>query len=93
MTYRILLRKQKNNGYIATALDWPHCEVTAPTREVALEQIQFAITDLLTAGEIVDLEIPTPIVKAPNGETFGAFRDDPTFAAFLEEVTQVPPRT
>ena len=86
MTYRVLLRKQKNNGYVATALDWPDCQVTASTREVALEQIQSAIVDLLEASEIVDLEIATPMIPASYADTFGAFRDDPTFDTFLEEV-------
>jgi predicted RNase H-like HicB family nuclease len=88
MTYRVLLRKEATNGYVATALDWPHCQVAAPTREAALEQIQIAIVDLLTTGEIVDLEIPTPMILAPYADTFGMFRDDPTFAAFIEEVNQ-----
>jgi predicted RNase H-like HicB family nuclease len=86
MTYRVLLRKEPTNGYVATALDWPHCQVAAPTRQAALEQIQAAITDLLTTSEIVDLEIPIPVIPSPYTETFGMFRDDPTFAAFLEEV-------
>jgi len=86
MTYRVLLRKEPTNGYVATALDWPHCQVAAPTREAALTQIQAAIVDLLTTGEIVDLEIPTPVIPAPYADTFGMFQDDPTFAAFLEEV-------
>jgi hypothetical protein len=42
----------------------------------------------LTTGEIVDLEIPAPLVPAPYADTFGMFRDDPTFAAFVEEVNQ-----
>ncbi|MCE7983103.1 MAG: hypothetical protein DYG89_18110 [Caldilinea sp. CFX5] len=81
-----LLRKEATNGYVATALSWPYCQITAPTREAALEQIQAAITDLLTAGEVVDLEIPTPIIPAAYVHTFGMFQDDPTFATFLAEV-------
>lgn len=88
MTYRVLFRKEPTNGYVATALDWPHCQVTAPTREAALAQIQTAIVDLLTTGEIVDLEIPTPVIPTPYADTFGMFRDDPTFATFVEEVNQ-----
>ena len=86
MTYRVLVRKEPTNGYIATALDWPHCQVAAPTREAALEQIQVAIADLLTTGEIVDLEIPTHVIPTPYADTFGMFRDDPTFTTFVEEV-------
>ncbi len=93
MTYRVLLRKEPTNGYIATALDWPDCQVTASTRAAALEQIQVAIVDLLTTGEIVDLEIPTSMIPVPMtpalyADTFGMFQDDPTFAEFLAEVNQ-----
>jgi predicted RNase H-like HicB family nuclease len=86
MTYRILLRKQPSDGYVATALGWPGCQVTAPTRDEALSQIQAAITDMLVADEIVDLDIPAPLIPAPYAETFGMFRDDPTFAEFETEV-------
>jgi predicted RNase H-like HicB family nuclease len=88
MTYRVLLRKEPANGYIAIALDWPGCQVTAPTRAAALEQIQVAIFDMLIDGEIVDLEIPEDAATNPYEKTFGAFRDDPTFADFLREVEQ-----
>lgn len=86
LLYQILLRKQAANGYIATALGWPDCQVSAPTRDEAVEQIRTAISDLLTAGEIIDLDIPTPIIPADYADTFGAFRDDPTFAEFVAEV-------
>ena len=88
MTYRVLLRKQTANSYVATALDWPDCQVAAPTRDAALEQIQVAIADLLTTNEIVDLEIPMPVITAPYADTFGMFQDDPTFSVFREEVNQ-----
>lgn len=86
MTHRVLLRKEPTNGYIATALEWPHCQVAAPTREAALEQIQAAIVEILASAEIVALEIPTPIIPSSYADTFGMFQADPTFAAFLEEV-------
>ncbi len=86
MTYRVFLRKEPTNGYIATALEWPRCQVAAPTREAALEQIQAAIVDLLISGEIVDLEIPAPAPPSSYANTFGMFQADPTFATFLEEV-------
>lgn len=88
MTYRVLLRKEPTTGYVAIALDWPHCQVAAPTREAALEEIQEAIVDLLTTGEIVDIEIPTPLLASSYADTFGMFQNDPTFSAFLEEVAQ-----
>ena len=88
MTYRVLLRKEPTNGYVAFALDWPGCQVTAPTRADALEQIQSAISDILSEGEIVDLVIPEVVATHSYPNTFGAFRDDQTFTDFVSEVEQ-----
>ena len=88
MLYQILVRKQPTNGYIATALGWPDCQVSAPTRDEAVEQIRTTIADLLMAGEIIDLDIPTPTIPADYADTFAAFRDDPTFDEFVAEVNR-----
>lgn len=88
MTYQVLLSRQPTNGYTATALGWPNCQVTASTREAALQQIQSAIADLLTTSEVVDLEMPTPAVAGSYADTFGMFQDDPYFDRFLDEVNQ-----
>jgi predicted RNase H-like HicB family nuclease len=86
MTYRILLRSQPNDGYIATALAWPNCEVTAPTREEALAQIRRTIAQMLVEGEFVEVDIPEPVMLTLYQETFGMFRNDPTFPELLAEV-------
>lgn len=88
MLYQILLQKEPANGYIGTALGWPNCQVTAPTRDEAVEQIRATIEDFLRAGEIVNLDIPTSIIPASYSDTFGTFRDDPTFAEFVAEVNR-----
>ena len=88
MTYRILLRNDPSNGYVATALAWPECVVEAPTREEALAGIQEALRKLLDTSEIVEMEIPGPPLEDPMAQhgTFGMFRDDPTFDEFAKEV-------
>ncbi len=90
MSYSVLLRNQSPKGYRATLLAWPGLVVEARTREDALEKIRTAITEMLTDGEVVELEVPDihPIISAPYNETFGMFRDDPTFSDFLTEVEQ-----
>lgn len=88
MTYRVMLREKSPNGYVATALAWPECVVEAPTREEALARIRVAIAELLAEAEIVEVDVPVPhaVIAAPYAETFGMFRDDPTFDDFVEEV-------
>lgn len=90
MGYQILLRSLPSNGYVATALAWPHCTVEGSTREEALEKMRFAIAELFSDGEIVEVEVPAPSPKvaATYEETFGMFQDDPTFEAFVAEVSQ-----
>jgi predicted RNase H-like HicB family nuclease len=88
MTYRVLLRKEPANGYVAIALDWPGCQVTAPTRAAALERIQVVMSDILHDSEIVELEMVEGAAANSYEKTFGAFRDDPTYTGFLNEVEQ-----
>ncbi len=88
MTYPILIRSKPNDGYVATALTLSNIEVEAPTREQALAQIRKAISDTLAQGELVDLEIPEPkpMVASSYDDLVGMFKDDPTYAEFLDEV-------
>lgn len=69
---------------------WPGLEVNARTQEDALDKMRVAIVKLLAEGEVVRLEIPEveAIIAAPYEDTFGMFRDDPTFVEFLAEVEE-----
>ena len=88
MTYNILIRNNPTAGYTATALAFPGYTVDAPTRDKALERIYETILQLLGEGEVVEMEVPTPVpvLAASYAETFGMFRADPTFADFLQAV-------
>jgi hypothetical protein len=57
MTYSVLLRHNPKGGFLATALAWPGFEIEAPTRDEALEKMRMTITNLLSKGEIIELEI------------------------------------
>lgn len=88
MTYDILLQNGSNDGYIATVLAFPGCVVRASTRQEAIEGVQKAIARYLTTGEILQVEVPDPKpdVRSNYANTFGMFRDDPTYHEFLKEV-------
>jgi predicted RNase H-like HicB family nuclease len=88
MTYNILVQNNRADGYTATVLAFPGYSVDAPTRDEALARIYETIRQLLTEGEVVAMEVPTPapaLATSPQ-ETFGIFCADPTFADFLQEV-------
>lgn len=88
MTYQIHVKRQAPKEYVATLLSWPGLKAHAPTREEALSQIRKAVIDWLADGEIVEMEIAAqePIIASGYAETFGFFRDDPTFAEFVTEI-------
>lgn len=90
MSYSVLLQKQAPEGYRATLMAWPGIEVKARTQEDALSKMRAAIARLMAEGEVVQLEVPEvpPIISAPYQDTFGMFRDDPTFAEFLAAVEE-----
>lgn len=90
MSYSVLLQKQTPDRYRATLMAWPGIEVDARTQEDALGKMRVAIVNLLAQGEVVQLEIPEvqPIIAASYENTFGMFRDDPTFTEFLAEVEE-----
>ena len=90
MSYSVLLQKHSPEGYRATLMAWPGLEVNARTQEDALDKMRAAIVRLLAEGEVVRLEIPEveAIIAAPYEDTFGMFRDDPTFTEFLAEVEE-----
>lgn len=88
MSYSVLLQKHSPEGYRATLMAWPGLEVKARTQEDALGKMRAAIVKLLADGEVIQLDVPEvqPIIAAPYEDTFGMFRDDPTFTDFLTEV-------
>ncbi|MBI3363029.1 MAG: hypothetical protein HY023_18150 [Chloroflexi bacterium] len=88
MTYNVLLRKRPKGGYIATALGWPEVAAEAATRAEAIDRIRKAIAGIIAQGELVQVEVPLPqaTIQAVYAETFGMFRNDPTFGKFVTAV-------
>ena len=88
MTYQIHVKRNAPKEYVATLLSWPGLKAQAPTREEALTKIRKAVIDWLADGEIVEMDIAPqePIIASGYAETFGFFRDDPTFAEFVTEI-------
>lgn len=87
MTYNVIL-SHKNNSYIARVKEWPDVVVEEYSRDEAIYQIKTQLLDYLTKQvEIVPIDIPvTPSSKNPWLETFGAFKDDPTFEDLQDEI-------
>ena len=90
MTYQILVKRQSPRKYEATLLSWPSLRSEAATKEEALTQIRAAIVEWLAGGEIIEMDIPgtAPVLASGYAETFGMFKDDPTFDEFIHEVNR-----
>jgi len=89
MTYQVFLQKQPNRGYTATVLGWADCAVEGNTKEEALIKARTAVTERLSAGEIVNIDIkPREKEDSENPwvKNFGRFKNDRTFDNMLAEV-------
>lgn len=84
-----ILLENKNNGVIASALEFPSYRVEAATREQALKTLQQLLATHLKDAEIIPVEIE--VSKAETSENpwikfAGVFRDDPDFAEIVEAI-------
>ena len=89
MTYQVFLKEHPDQGYTATVLGWSDCTVKGKTKEEALIKARTAITERLSVGEIVSLDIKLQEEKDtenPWVKNFGRFKNDATFGDMLAEI-------
>jgi predicted RNase H-like HicB family nuclease len=92
MEYQILVEKQPNNGFVATALGWPDCVGAGETRDEAVVKVQAAVADRVAHGEILQarVETPSPVEASDPWEAMaGRFADDPDWDAFEAELRRI----
>jgi predicted RNase H-like HicB family nuclease len=92
MEYQILVEKQPNNGFVATALGWPDCVGAGETKDEAVVKVQAAVADRVAHGEILQarVETPPPIEASDPWEAMaGRFADDPDWDAFEAELRRI----
>mgnify|MGYP002624602215 CR=1 FL=1 len=85
MKLSTLLQEKAANGFTATVLGWPGLEMTASTRDEALQNIRQAIKDCLSKSELVTVDIDHEL-SDPWAKFVGMWEDDPYFDEFLEEI-------
>ncbi len=92
MDYQIFVEQQSHNGFIATALGWPDCVVTAPTKEEAVVQVRAVVAERLTRGEIFHVQLDEPMTDVANDpweRMAGRFADDPNWDEYEEELRRI----
>ena len=91
MQYQVFVQNHANNGYIAAVLGMPDCLAEGKTKDEAIANAKSALQSRLSQGEVVTIEVDEP-TKATAGnpwlESFGIFKDDPTFDDFLEKMAE-----
>ena len=87
MICNIILSK-KRSRFFARVKEWPEITAEEVSREDAIRKIKVRLSEFLESqGEIVQIEIPSQSEERnPWIETFGMFRDDPTFEDLQEEI-------
>jgi hypothetical protein len=65
---------------------FPDCRGEGSTEAEAVEQARQALADRLASGKLVRVDVPANGIGNPWLDFFGRSADDPTFAAYLEEL-------
>lgn len=92
MEYQILVERQPNNGFVATALGWPDCVGTGETKDEAVSKVQAAVAERLAHGEIVQVQLETAgtaMVDDPWERMIGSCADDPTWDEYQAELRRI----
>ena len=92
MDYHILVEKQPQNGFVATALGWPDCVGAGETKDEAVVQVQAAVAERLAHGELLRVQVEGPqTVEStdPWEAMIGSCVDDPTWDEFQAELRRI----
>jgi predicted RNase H-like HicB family nuclease len=92
MDYHILVEKQPQNGFVATALGWPDCVGAGETKDEAVVQVRAAVAERLAHGELLRVQVEEPRSAEPTDPweaMAGRFADDPTRDEFQEELRRI----
>ncbi|MDY0091782.1 MAG: hypothetical protein RBT80_03690 [Candidatus Vecturithrix sp.] len=87
MLYDVILTRNKDT-FTARVKEWPVVKVKANSRERAIQQVKARLREYLTRQiEVIQVDIPFPEPNQnPWLETFGRFKDNPTFEDMQAEI-------
>lgn len=88
MQFTIILRPQEDGTVEATVPAIPGLAVSGRDRDRALDLARCAIIEAIDNGEVVVIDVPSPVetTKNPWVATAGMFADDPTLEPMLKEI-------
>jgi hypothetical protein len=81
MSFPVFIR-QDNGNFVATLIGAPDVQVAAPTRERALADLQTALHQRMSHGELIFLDLPAQGIMALAGK----YRDDPCLTDIRDDI-------
>ena len=83
LTYNVFVRKM-GDRYTATVVGFPNCAVEAASRSEAIERAREAVTEFVSEGELVKIEVETSSTAHSLRDFAGMWAEDDTFDEFVE---------
>ncbi len=91
MTFQIFVQHRPDQAYVASVIGIPDCVAEGSTREEAVAKAKEVLSQLLTQGEVVSVEMDNVAhTQADNPwlKISGKYKDDPSwdeFQAYIQE--------
>ncbi|NJK29100.1 MAG: hypothetical protein HC940_02575 [Acaryochloris sp. SU_5_25] len=86
LAVNILIKEEQDDQVSALVLGLPECRVVSRDRTSAIAELEQKLTDTLSGGEVVALEVEIPTPEHPWQKFAGIYRDSVLFEAVLENI-------
>jgi uncharacterized protein YoaH (UPF0181 family) len=87
--WNVLVESTADGRAIATVLEVSDCQVTAETKQGAVEKVQQLLQERLAKGEIITVPVQVKLFEENSLMNFaGIFQDDPDFVEIMEELKE-----
>ena len=94
MQFQILVQRQSEIFFTASVLGLPDCRSTVATEAEAITYVRSELAHRLQKMKVVTVEVetpteqPPPITGNPWLDSFGIFKDDPTWDEFQANIAE-----
>lgn len=91
MQFQVFVKKIAENSYFASVIGLPDCVAEGRTEEEAINRVKALLQERLRRGRIVTIEVDDSgkvMTGNPWIDSFGIFKDDPTFDDLMEKIQE-----
>ena len=86
MEIAVRVEPRVGQGFLASSPVAPDVRVEAATAELAVEQLQERLAELVASGQIISVKVPDAGTPHPWAAAFGMFKDNPLFPEVLQHM-------